>query len=67
MPKEKERKGKKKRKVHPKKLKSKQYIISGETAQRKRFCPKCGPGVFMAEHGNRYSCGKCSFTEWKQK
>jgi len=60
-----ERKGKKKRKKHPKKLKHTQYTISGESLQRKRFCPKCGPGVFLAEHKNRLSCGKCSWTEWK--
>lgn len=61
----KERKGKKQRKKHPKKLKSTQYKIDGENLQRKRFCPKCGPGVFLAEHKNRVSCGKCSYTEWK--
>ncbi|MBT4022150.1 30S ribosomal protein S27ae [archaeon] len=34
---------------------------------KKQSCPKCGPGVFMAEHGNRKSCGKCGFTEFKSK
>jgi small subunit ribosomal protein S27Ae len=49
-------------------LKSKQYEISGETVKRKaRFCPKCGPGVFMAEHKDRAACGKCGFTESKKK
>jgi len=67
MAKEKERKGKKQRKVHPKKLKSKQYKITGDKIERKRYCTKCGPGIFMAEHKDRYSCGKCSYTEWKSK
>ena len=30
-----------------------------------RHCPKCGPGVFLGEHKNRYSCGKCGYTEFK--
>ncbi|MBI5229323.1 30S ribosomal protein S27ae [Candidatus Micrarchaeota archaeon] len=29
----------------------------------KNFCPKCGPGVHLAEHKNRRTCGKCSYTE----
>lgn len=46
--------------------KSAKYDASGEKAERKgKFCPKCGPGVFMAEHTDRYSCGKCGFTEKK--
>jgi small subunit ribosomal protein S27Ae len=49
-----------------KKGKSDCFEVSGAGAKRKkRNCPKCGPGVFMAEHKNRYSCGKCSFTEMK--
>ena len=65
--KNKERKGKKQRKKHPKKLKSAHYKVSDGSVSKKRFCPKCGSGVFMAEHGNRDSCGKCSYTEWKSK
>ena len=34
---------------------------------RNRSCPKCGQGVFMANHKNRWSCGKCSYTEFKGK
>ncbi len=33
---------------------------------KKKTCPKCGPGVFLAEHGNRISCGKCGYTEFKK-
>jgi small subunit ribosomal protein S27Ae len=48
--------------------KAKLYEISGDSAKRKnRFCPKCGPGVFMAQHSNRTSCGKCGYTEFKKK
>jgi ubiquitin-small subunit ribosomal protein S27Ae len=30
----------------------------------KRDCARCGRGVFMAEHKDRFSCGKCGFTEF---
>jgi small subunit ribosomal protein S27Ae len=30
-----------------------------------KYCPKCGPGVKLAEHTNRRSCGKCGYTEMK--
>ena len=43
------------------------YEVSGETLLRKnRFCPRCGEGIFMAEHNNRFSCGNCGYTEWKE-
>jgi small subunit ribosomal protein S27Ae len=32
-----------------------------------RYCPKCGPGVRLAEHANRWSCGKCKYAEMKPK
>jgi small subunit ribosomal protein S27Ae len=65
--KQKERKGKRARKKHEKKKKG-AYYKAGEALQReKRFCPKCGAGVFMAEHSDRLSCGKCSYTEWKNR
>ncbi len=30
-----------------------------------RSCPKCGSR--MAEHSDRFTCGKCSYTEWKKQ
>jgi len=42
------------------------YKIEGETVTRLRpFCERCGPGYFMADHGNRYACGHCGFTRYK--
>ena len=42
------------------------YNISGGKIERKnRSCPKCGPGVFMANHSNRLTCGKCGYMEKK--
>jgi small subunit ribosomal protein S27Ae len=42
------------------------YKIEGETISRLRpFCERCGPGYFMADHGNRFACGHCGFTRYK--
>jgi len=44
------------------------YKLEGDKLVRtKKHCPKCGPGVFMAEHPNRVSCGRCGYTEFKKK
>ena len=44
------------------------FKVEGDKLTRTRkHCPKCGPGVFMAEHANRVSCGKCGYTEFKKK
>ncbi|MEM3781537.1 MAG: 30S ribosomal protein S27ae [Candidatus Micrarchaeaceae archaeon] len=32
--------------------------------QAKKFCPKCGSR--MAEHADRFACGKCGYTEWSK-
>ena len=42
------------------------FKIEGDKINRiRKHCPKCGPGVFLAEHKNRFSCGKCGYTEFK--
>lgn len=42
------------------------YNAKGETLERThKSCPKCGPGIFLAEHDNRRSCGKCGYSEAK--
>lgn len=56
------KKGKKK---SPRTRKSDYYIVSGEKLERKNYCPKCGSGVFMAQHRDRQTCGNCGYTEWK--
>lgn len=36
------------------------------TAYKKgRFCPRCGAGARLADHKDRWSCGKCSYMEKK--
>ncbi len=40
------------------------YELGGDSLKRKnKSCPKCGPGVFMGSHKDRWSCGKCGFME----
>ena len=44
-----------------------QYEISdGKIVRKRQFCPKeeCGPGVFLAVHKDRVSCGKCGYTKF---
>ncbi|MHB8397062.1 MAG: 30S ribosomal protein S27ae [Thermoplasmataceae archaeon] len=49
-------------------LKRELYEVENNKVKRaRRFCPKCGPGVFLAEHENRFTCGKCSYSEFKKK
>jgi len=43
------------------------YYKVGEGLERLRpFCERCGPGYFMADHGDRYACGHCGFTRYKR-
>jgi ubiquitin-small subunit ribosomal protein S27Ae len=43
------------------------YQASGNRAERKnKFCPKCGTGVFLANHKDRETCGKCSYVNFKE-
>jgi small subunit ribosomal protein S27Ae len=44
------------------------YKVEGNKVTRnKRECLKCGKGVFMAEHKDRFTCGKCGYTEFARK
>lgn len=54
----------------PKKKKSKGIyahyeIEEGKLKRMLPFCERCGPGYFMANHGDRYTCGHCGFTRYK--
>jgi len=45
-----------------------QYIIEdGKLKRRLPFCKRCGRGYFMADHGDRYACGRCGFTIFKKR
>jgi ubiquitin-small subunit ribosomal protein S27Ae len=41
-------------------------INENKTEKLKRECPRCGKGIFMADHKDRYTCGKCNYTEFKK-
>lgn len=63
--KEAKRKGKKPKKKKTLSKKWERYTIKeGKIVRKNKSCPKCGPGVFLAQHGNRISCGKCKYTEF---
>ena len=48
--------------------KYKHYKTEGDSISRQRpHCPKCGPGVLLAQHKDRTSCGKCGYTEFNKK
>lgn len=62
----KERKGKKQKKKKPAHKVANVYEIKGDSISRKnKTCPKCGTGIFMAAHKDRWTCGKCGYTEKK--
>ncbi len=43
------------------------YVTKENKIKRQRqFCPKCGSGVFLAEHADRMTCGKCGYTKYKK-
>ncbi len=41
-------------------------LDSGKVSRSRRFCPRCGPGVFLSEHKDRFTCGKCRYSETKK-
>lgn len=41
-------------------------IQEGKLIRLLPFCERCGSGYFMADHGDRYTCGHCGFTRYKR-
>ena len=64
-----DKKGKKPHKNKPTSKKYTKYTIEGETVKRAKYCPRCGPGTFLAidQKGGRMYCGKCHYTEFPSK
>lgn len=56
--------GKKPHKNKPTGKKYAHYTLSGDSIIKKKMCVKCGAGVFLANHKDRLSCGKCKYTEF---
>lgn len=43
------------------------YKVEDEKVTRLRpTCERCGPGYFMAKHKDRFTCGHCGFTRYRQ-
>ena len=36
-------------------------VEDGKLVRMNEACPRCGPGVFMAKHSNRTTCGRCGW------
>lgn len=61
-------KGKRQKKHKEEKGVHAMYKVEGERVSKARpTCERCGPGYFMADHHDRYTCGHCGFTRYKQK
>jgi ubiquitin-small subunit ribosomal protein S27Ae len=61
-------KGKRQKKHKEQKGVKAMYKVEGEKVSRARpTCERCGPGYFMGDHHDRYTCGHCGFTRYKQK
>ncbi len=45
----------------------KKYKVSGDKIERQPSCPKCGPGIFLAQHKDRMYCGRCHYVEMKKQ
>lgn len=60
------KKGKREKKKKEEKGVFSLYKIDKDKVVRQRpTCERCGPGYFMADHGDRYACGHCGFTRYK--
>lgn len=59
----KSKKGKSEKKPKKTSAKYKHYKVEGDKVSRGKTCPKCGAAVFLAQHKNRLTCGKCGYSE----
>ncbi len=61
------KKGKKAHKNKPTSKKYTKYSIEGDKINKAKTCPRCGPEVFLMTTKNRDYCGKCHYSEFKEK
>jgi small subunit ribosomal protein S27Ae len=44
------------------------FQVKQEKVERlRKECPRCGRGVYLGEHKDRLTCGKCGYTSFKKK
>ncbi|MBS3093661.1 30S ribosomal protein S27ae [Candidatus Pacearchaeota archaeon] len=43
------------------------YKIDGDKITRAKYCPRCGPGIFLMIDTSRNYCGRCHYTEFNKK
>ena len=43
------------------------YKFEGNKLIKSKTCPKCGDGIFLGDHKDRFYCGNCRYTEFKTK
>ncbi len=60
-------KGKKKKRNYPSSKKSTKYKIVDGKIVRSKYCPRCGPGIFLMEAKDRDYCGRCHYTAFNTK
>ncbi len=61
------RQGKKPHKNKPTSKRYAKYKVEGDRLTREKFCPRCGPGIFLMEGKNRLYCGKCHYTSFEKR
>lgn len=62
------KKGKKPHKNKPTSKKYTKYKIGDDgSIKRERYCPRCGPGVFLINSQGRLYCGRCHYSEFESK
>jgi len=42
-------------------------VEGGKLIRNNEVCPQCGPGIFMAKHADRTTCGRCGHDSSKSK
>jgi small subunit ribosomal protein S27Ae len=55
---------KEKKENRPVSKKYSKYKIDGDTVIRDKYCPRCGPGIFLMKTSTRNYCGRCHYTEF---
>ena len=43
------------------------YSIQDGQLVRAEHCPYCGPGIFLAVHSDRMSCGRCGYSNLEKE